>query len=356
MLKDMRVGMRLGLGYAVLLLLTAGVGASGFWGVNSIRSVVDAMLSGDAKVAEHSSRLRANVNALRRYEKDLFINMGDKQKEVDYLRQWEDQLASAQERIADLEKLDVALSDKEKEMVRALKADVQVYAAGFRKVAAQVQAGAVKTPAEANAGMAEVKDEIHRAEANAKDEATEANADMAKQSQTIGDVANRTIRFMSILLLAAIVLAVVVAVAVTRSITGPVTEGARVANLLSEGDLTLAVDGAGGDEVGQMLGSMQTMLVKLREVVADVKQASDNVSAGAQELASGSEEMSQGASEQAASVEEVSASMEQMVANIQQNADNAQQTAKIAQKASEDAREGGRAVTQTVAAMREIAG
>jgi methyl-accepting chemotaxis protein len=66
--------------------------------------------------------------------------------------------------------------------------------------------------------------------------------------------------------------------------------------------------------------------------------------------------MSQGASEQAGSVEEVSASMEEMVSNIQQNADNAQQTEKIAQKAAEDAREGGRAVTQTVAAMKEIAG
>ena len=48
--------------------------------------------------------------------------------------------------------------------------------------------------------------------------------------------------------------------------------------------------------------------------------------------------------------------MEQMVSNIQQNADNAQQTEKIAQKAAEDAREGGKAVTQTVAAMKEIAG
>jgi methyl-accepting chemotaxis protein len=66
--------------------------------------------------------------------------------------------------------------------------------------------------------------------------------------------------------------------------------------------------------------------------------------------------MSQGSSEQAGSVEEVSASMEQMVSNIQQNADNAQQTEKIAQKAAEDAREGGKAVTQTVAAMKEIAG
>ena len=44
-----------------------------------------------------------------------------------------------------------------------------------------------------------------------------------------------------------------------------------------------------------------------------------------------------------------------MVSNIRQNADNAQQTEKIAIKAAQDTREGGKAVTETVAAMKEIA-
>jgi methyl-accepting chemotaxis protein len=48
--------------------------------------------------------------------------------------------------------------------------------------------------------------------------------------------------------------------------------------------------------------------------------------------------------------------MEQMGANIKQNNDNALQTEKIALKAAEDAQEGGKAVTETVAAMKEIAG
>jgi methyl-accepting chemotaxis protein len=47
--------------------------------------------------------------------------------------------------------------------------------------------------------------------------------------------------------------------------------------------------------------------------------------------------------------------MEEMVSNIRQNADNAQQTEKIALKAAQDAQEGGKAVIETVAAMKEIA-
>jgi len=48
--------------------------------------------------------------------------------------------------------------------------------------------------------------------------------------------------------------------------------------------------------------------------------------------------------------------MEQMSANIRQTADNALQTEKIAVKSAHDAQEGGRAVIQTVHAMKEIAG
>jgi methyl-accepting chemotaxis protein len=47
--------------------------------------------------------------------------------------------------------------------------------------------------------------------------------------------------------------------------------------------------------------------------------------------------------------------MEEMSSNIKQNADNAQQTEKIALKAANDAKEGGQAVSETVAAMKDIA-
>jgi methyl-accepting chemotaxis protein len=47
--------------------------------------------------------------------------------------------------------------------------------------------------------------------------------------------------------------------------------------------------------------------------------------------------------------------MEQMAANIRQNADNALQTEKIAIKSAQDAQEGGKAVAETVGAMKQIA-
>ena len=109
------------------------------------------------------------------------------------------------------------------------------------------------------------------------------------------------------------------------------------------------------DEIGELLGNVNTMIERLRGVVADALSAADNVSSGSQELSSSSEQVSQGATEQAASAEEASASMEQMAANIKQNADNAAQTEKIARQSAKDAEMSGEAVTRAVDAMRTIA-
>ncbi|MGK5092006.1 methyl-accepting chemotaxis protein [Deltaproteobacteria bacterium TL4] len=141
----------------------------------------------------------------------------------------------------------------------------------------------------------------------------------------------------------------------TRSITKPLKESVQVADRLAEGDLTVAIEVKSKDETGQLLAAMKNMTEQIRKVVSDVRGASDNVSAGSQQLSSASQQLSQGATEQAAAVEETSASMEQMSSNIQQNADNSNQTEKIASKSASDARDSGQAVETAVTAMKEIA-
>ena len=108
-------------------------------------------------------------------------------------------------------------------------------------------------------------------------------------------------------------------------------------------------------EKDELMESLANMVDKLKEVVTEVQSAADNVATGGQEMSATAQQMSQGATEQAASAEEISSSMEQMASNIRQNTDNAMQTEKIAVKSASDAREGGKAVTETVAAMKEIA-
>jgi methyl-accepting chemotaxis protein len=154
---------------------------------------------------------------------------------------------------------------------------------------------------------------------------------------------------------AAILIGLFTAFYLTRGITRPINEAVAVANSLANGDLTITVESKSKDETGMMMAALATMVDKLKQVVGDVMGAADNVASGSQELSSTAQQMSQGATEQAASAEEISSSMEEMASSIRQNTDNAMQTEKISIKSSVDAKEGGKAVIETVAAMKEIA-
>jgi len=154
---------------------------------------------------------------------------------------------------------------------------------------------------------------------------------------------------------AAILFGIIIAVYMTRGITRPLVNAVQVSNKLAEGDLSMNIESKSTDETGLLLSAMRNMVERLRMVVADVKGAADNVASGSQQLSTGAEQMSQGTTEQAASAEEASSSVEEMNATIKQNADNASQTEKIALKSATDANESGKAVSETVGAMKEIA-
>ena len=138
-----------------------------------------------------------------------------------------------------------------------------------------------------------------------------------------------------------------------NTMTGNLRVTATMASQIANGDLTVEPKPLSDKDT---LGlALESMVERLRSVVADALAASDNVSSGSQELSSSSEQLSQGATEQASSAEEASASMEEMAANIKQNADNAAQTEKIARQSSKDAEASGAAVNRAVGAMRTIA-
>ncbi|RWX76526.1 methyl-accepting chemotaxis protein [Neorhizobium lilium] len=152
-------------------------------------------------------------------------------------------------------------------------------------------------------------------------------------------------------LIIAALFALWIAVNINKGLRGAVQAVQNVA----DGDLTRFAPINSRDEIGDLLGYVNTMIERLRGVVGDALAASDNVSSGSQELSASAEQLSQGATEQASSAEEASASMEQMAANIKQNADNAAQTEKIARQSSRDAETSGQAVNRAVGAMRTIA-
>jgi len=181
------------------------------------------------------------------------------------------------------------------------------------------------------------------------------DANTAEDYQTAKSSYESAFRNMLTLAGLAIAFGSVLAFVLTRSITKPVNEALAVANRLAEGDLTVRIGDTSKDEAGQMLQAMGNMIVKLSTVVTDVNSGAQALASASEEVSATAQSLSQAASEQAAGVEETSASIEQMTSSIAQNTENAKVTEGMASKAAQDAADGGESVNATVAAMKEIA-
>ncbi len=148
---------------------------------------------------------------------------------------------------------------------------------------------------------------------------------------------------------------VLLAFFIIRNITRSIRYAVDSINRIASGDFTVQIESDSKDEFGQMLGALQQLVQRLSDTIGQILLTSQNMASAAEQVSASAQSLSEGASEQAASIEETSASLEQMTASIQQNSENAQKTDEIASGSASEAQEGGKAVTETVSAMRNIA-
>jgi methyl-accepting chemotaxis protein len=142
---------------------------------------------------------------------------------------------------------------------------------------------------------------------------------------------------------------------IAKTVTRSLLEAVRVANELSQGNLTVDVEVFNTDETGQMLQALKDMSGRLSQTLGEVKNLAGALTAAAAQIASSAASLSQGTSEQAASIEETTSSLEQMSASIAQNAENSRQMEQMAVKGARDSEESGTAVRESVSAMKQIA-
>ncbi|OWT80093.1 MULTISPECIES: methyl-accepting chemotaxis protein [unclassified Achromobacter] len=140
----------------------------------------------------------------------------------------------------------------------------------------------------------------------------------------------------------------------TRGITQPLAKALTAARRVADGDLGSEITVHGRDETGQLLEALQAMNGNLRNIVGQVRGGTDSIATAAREIAAGNLDLSSRTEEQASSLSETAATMEQMTVTVKQNADNARQANQLAVSASEVASRGGAVVSQVVGTMTSI--
>ncbi len=191
------------------------------------------------------------------------------------------------------------------------------------------------------------------------DALVEVEKGLARQSYDQATAASRSAVFLAIVVfLVALAGAGLTGVAVSRSVArkmgGEPEYAAEVARRVAEGDLTLSIATRAEDRTS-LLFAMRNMVERLAQVVGEVRTSAAGLSGAADQMSSTAQALSQGTGEQASTVEETTGSLEEMNASIAQNAENGRQTERMAVAGARDAEESGKAVRETVAAMKSIA-
>ena len=130
---------------------------------------------------------------------------------------------------------------------------------------------------------------------------------------------------------------------------------AQVLAAMSRGDLTQRIDYQFEGTFGKLRDDVNLTTARLSKIMSDIMEAADSLALASEQVSATSQSLAQAASEQAAGVDKTSAAIEQMSASVEQNSENSKSTEEMATQASEAAKKGGKAVTESIEAMKLIA-
>ncbi len=354
MLNNVSIGLRLKLGFGLVLLLLVAVGGSGLWGVRFTSERITEMRGRDAGIAELSSRARANVLELRRFEKDTFLNIGSAGEAERYLSAWNEQYEQLAGRISELEK---AVETKEdKDTVAEMKKMQAAYGDGFKRVTTLIKAKSIRSPQAANRAISEYKESIHSLEKLAGGFEASGNERMAAHAESTLSFSKKITYLIASIAALSLLAGVLISLAIARSISKPVFEMAAVARRLSRGELDSDIEVRSNDEVGALANAFRDtvfymkgmaataeaisegdltreivvksekdvlgnafrkMVGGLSSIVSQVRGGAEQIASAAAEVGATSEQSSKNGEMAATAVEEITSTMHEMSSNIQ---------------------------------------
>jgi methyl-accepting chemotaxis protein len=141
------------------------------------------------------------------------------------------------------------------------------------------------------------------------------------------------------------------------SFSRPLRALTRPLNELAAGNFGVSVPGLRRtDEIGHIARSINAMMDRVRETIAEIKLSAREVTNASAEISTSTTDLSQRTEEQAASLEETTASMEQISQIVRKNAENARHANESALETCKTADQSVVVVAKAVQAMALIEG
>jgi methyl-accepting chemotaxis protein len=346
---NLRIGARLGAGFASVLCLTTLIAGVGVWQLGTTADETTEMIHAPMAKGRLAQEWYSNVNmGVRRTA--AIAKSNDPSLEDYFAEETKGTTARSTAIVKALEALPA--SEEEKKLLDAVTVNRKPYIQARDLVMQTKREGKLEEAQAIFAKDFEPASKAYLAQLGAYLELQNKSIDAAGAHIQASAASGRNI--VAVAALVALVLGAAVAWLLSRSITRPLGEALAQARAVSNGDLTQRLQSTGRDEVAELHRAMDAMRAKLADLVRQVRQGVDSVSTASQEIARGNTDLSQRTEQAASSLQTTASSIEELTSTVRQTADSARTANQLASSASTVAQRGGEVVSQVVTTMNEI--
>ncbi|MGB3221999.1 MAG: methyl-accepting chemotaxis protein [Desulforhopalus sp.] len=362
-------------GFLLTSLITLLVGGMGFWSITGSMHSVKDVVSNDLHLLVTSEDLRIQALTLRRYEKDIFLNIGEPGKQQEYLQKFknvsEETIKTLDEAIA-MAVAEDHMPEETKTAIRNAKQAFQQYVSGFLTLVEKVLTGQYLTPQDANEKMDSNKQNIYEFEEGVSLLAKEARNLIDQSTNDLIAAGEKTRTGIGIIILLGVILSIVIGATLSWMISKPVAEAVEFAKKIATGDLSHTITTTRGDEIGDFLRALDEMSQQLKNTIqtvvssvdtmqnssADLSNISSNLTADSRETTERSESVSASTEEMSSSIRAIAAAMEQSTTNVSMVATATEEMSATINEIAENAERArsisGTAVTQAASASEAM--
>jgi methyl-accepting chemotaxis protein len=353
----MNILARLRIRSRLLLLLTfsivalMGLGTFAAFTIQTEASRATAFIDSEFESVRALSDVRAAVGSARRFEKDIFLTMGDEKDTERFTELWNAEVVHISQSIARSQSL---AQPAEQQILQSMLKSTSIYANGFKELLGKLARGELNDPWAANAAMAPLQDDIRRIDQAVADLSAALSTRGANRREELSTTAAKAPWLVVAATALSAVLAALLVLAIVRSILSPIRDLQNTAGAWGQGDLRQGVDVSGHCEISDAKRDLDRMHHSLTNLVTQVHSGVAVVSNNTHEIATANTHLAQRTESAAIALQKIAASVDELAAAAQSTADFTSQAVKSSTNAVAVASRGGDAVAKVITTMRDI--
>ncbi|MBL0585038.1 methyl-accepting chemotaxis protein [Aeromonas caviae] len=358
-MNTMTIGKKLTAGFAVLGLMMAFIGGFSLFEFSKMNRAAIGFTDSILPAVVRTSTLGETINALRRYELDVFLVADDAQQKARYRNESEKSLQEAARQIVAHDGTILAEDREERRAFDIVKADWERYVALHQRIRQMQDSGQM---AEARHLFMGEGVTLYTTLSKSVGELIRINHGYSVGSRAeVVDAFDSAKLSVTLALVIGLALVVALSVVLTRQIRDPFIMLARQAQRIASGDLGrgelqewIRGNRFNRDELGQLGSAIDRMQGALAELVSEISGSVSQLSSAVEEVSAISEQSAKGMASQQGEVSQVATAMNEMQSTVNEVARNTTDAMGAAKQASRTSTQGNQVVRSAIGSIEQV--